>query len=321
MAHAQAADTFTDLAGRLRALAVTKLQVNLGRACNQSCAHCHLESSPDRTDLMERGVMHAILHTVARDGICDVDITGGAPELNPHLPWFIAELRRNGVRVSLRTNLTALLEPDLTDLASFLHASEVHLFASLPCYAEGNVETQRGQGVFAKSIAALLMLNDLGYGTPDGPDLELVHNPVGPHLPGSQRDLAEAYRGQLAGEYGITFTRLVAITNTPIGGFRTYLLQQGKLEDYYRLLKQSYNPRVLNELMCRRTVSVRWDGMLFDCDFNLALNLPLAGAPSGIEEFSARALEGRPIVTGDHCLACTAGAGSSCGGALEAVSE
>ena len=321
MSYIQAEGRFSDLAGSLHALAVTKLQINLGRVCNQACAHCHLEASPDRADRMERSVMHAIVRAVAGNGIRDVDITGGAPELNQHLRWLITQLRCHQPRINLRTNLTALLEPDLKGLAAFLHANEVNLSASLPCYAEDNVEAQRGQGVFAKSIAALLMLNDLGYGTPDGPDLELVHNPVGPHLPASQRDLAEAYRGQLAAKYGITFTRLIAITNMPIGGFRTHLLQQGRLDDYYQLLERSYNRRVLNELMCRRSVTVRWDGTLYDCDFNLALDLPVAGAPSSIGEFSAQALEGRPIVTGDHCLACTAGAGSSCGGALEAVPE
>jgi len=308
---------FLSLAGPVQALDVTQLQVNLGRICNQSCAHCHLEASPERAEMMDWGVMLEILRAAENRGITAVEITGGAPELNPHLRPFVAALSRLGPRIKVRTNLTALLEPGLEDLASFLRGKDVDFAASLPCYEENNVQAQRGKGVFHKSIAALQMLNRLGYGAEGRPVLEIVFNPCGPFLPGSQEELEQLYRKEMKTRYGITFSRLVALTNLPVGRFYNSLEQQNKDQDYLRLLYSSFNRNVLGKLMCRRNVSIDWDGTLYDCDFNLALGLPVDAAAPRIEQFSVESLAGRNIVTGDHCLGCTAGAGSSCQGALE----
>ncbi len=317
MERAYDENVFESLAGPLRACEVRGIQVNLGRRCNMACHHCHLEASPDRREEMGWGTMLEILRVVDRNKVASVELTGGAPELNPRLQPFIIELRRLDARVKVRTNLSALLEPGLEGLAVFFREREVQLVASLPCYLEKNVESQRGEGAFAKSIASLQMLNGLGYGTGQGPDLEIVFNPGGPFLPGSQGELEALYRRELKKQYGVTFTRLLTITNMPIGRFRSTLQRHKQAKEYLRLLYSSFNRGVLDKLMCRRNVSVDWDGNLYDCDFNLALGIPLAGPPFKIGEFARKPLEKRPIVTGEHCLGCTAGAGSSCQGSLE----
>ena len=309
-------NVFASLAGSLHAYDVTGIQVNLGRFCNQSCKHCHLEASPARTEMMGWEMMQKIVQVAARNGLKTVEITGGAPELNPHFRLFITELNRFDFMIKVRTNLTALLEPGLEGLALFLKKKGVKLAASLPCYQEKNVEVQRGEGVFSKSIAALQMLNKLGYGTKDGPELEIVFNPGGSFLPGSQKELEDLYRREMKRHYGITFSRLLALTNMPVGRFRCKLLKQKQIREYLYLLYNSFNRAVLAKLMCRSNISVDWDGTLYDCDFNLALRMPVAGVPARIGEFNRVALAKRNVVTGEHCLGCTAGEGSSCGGAL-----
>lgn len=246
-----------------------------------------------------------------------VDLTGGAPEMNLHFRKFVQALRQEGHRVQVRTNLTVLLEAGLEDLAEFLREHQVQLVASLPCYLEENVQAQRGVGVYEKSIAAIKRLNALGYGFESGLALNLVYNPGGPFLPPPQKVLEEDYRRELGTRFGISFTRLLTITNMPLGRFRAELNRQNQEQDYLRLLRKSFNPHTVGGLMCRQQISIGWDGTLYDCDFNLALGLPVNhGAPDHIQSFSPPDLRMRRIVTGEHCFACTAGAGSSCGGAL-----
>jgi radical SAM/Cys-rich protein len=301
----------------LRGTRLEVIQVNLGLRCNQQCGHCHLGASPSRTETMEWPVMDKVLEARRASRCPRVDLTGGAPELNPHFQEFVTVLRGEGAAVQLRTNLTVLLEPGMERVAGFLRDEGVDLVASMPCYLEENVTAQRGPGVYEKSIRALRRLNTLGYGTDGGPSLDLVYNPGGPFLPPRQADLEAAYRRELASRFGITFSRLLTITNMPIGRFGDSLRFQGQEQAYLDLLVEAFNPRTLEGLMCRRQVSVGWEGTLYDCDFNLALRLPVNhGAPARLQEFDAGLLASRRIVTGDHCFACTAGFGSSCGGAL-----
>ncbi len=303
-----------------RALCATEvaiLQVNVGLRCNQACAHCHLNASPERAESMDWPTMEEVCRAARRAGARLVDLTGGAPELNPHLRRFIERLRADGLRVQVRTNLTALLEPGLRDLPAFFAAREVQLVASMPCYLEENVRAQRGGGTYEKSIAAIRRLNDLGYGVEDRLALDLVYNPGGPFLPPAQAELEADYRRELAARCGIRFTRLLTIANMALGRFRDLLRRDGQEEAYLRLLRGAFNPQTLDGLMCRRQLSVAWDGTLYDCDFNLALRLPVNhGAPSRLSDFDCAALATRRIVTGEHCYGCTAGSGSSCAGAL-----
>jgi len=302
--------------GPLRATTLDTLQVNTGLLCNQECVHCHVESSPRRKELMERRTMEAVVRFARRAGCRLVDITGGAPELHPDFRWFVAELRAAGRAVQLRTNLTVLLLPRSRDLPAFLREHRVRLVASLPCYLEENVEKQRGAGVFQKSIDAIRLLNEAGYGVDPALGLDLMYNPVGPHLPPAQETLEEAYRRELRERYGISFSRLFTLANMPIGRFLEDLAAAGRDREYVELLVRSFNPATVDGLMCRHQISVRWDGALFDCDFNLALGLR-AGVPArSIQDADADVLRGRHIETGAHCFGCTAGAGSSCGGAL-----
>jgi radical SAM/Cys-rich protein len=246
-----------------------------------------------------------------------VDLTGGAPELNPHFRNFVLALRRGGHTVQVRTNLTVLLEPGMEDLPEFFRDQHIQLVASMPCYLEENVCAQRGKGVYEKSIAAIKRLNALGYGSNPELLLSLIYNPGGPFLPPPQSVLEEDYRRELGQRFQITFTHLLTITNMPLGRFRTDLIGKKEQESYMQLLRKSFNPRTVKGLMCCRQLSVGWDGTLYDCDFNLALGLPVNhGAPDHIMSFRPNELRTRRIVTGDHCFGCTAGAGSSCGGAL-----
>ena len=301
----------------LHSLKVKTLQVNVGFRCNQQCNHCHLEASPQRKEMMEWRTMELVL-AAARSVRCQlVDLTGGAPELNPSFRHFIVALRQEGLSVQVRTNLTVLLEPDMNTLPEFLCDHKVQLVASMPCYLEENVRAQRGTGVYEKSIQAIKRLNGLGYGYESSLSLNLVYNPGGPLLPPPQPALEEDYRRELDKRFGIRFTRLLTITNMPLGRFRKELNRQNQEESYLELLRKSFNPLTLQGLMCRHQITVGWDGTLYDCDFNAALGLAVNhGAPDHIRFFNAENLWTRRIVTGEHCFGCTAGSGSSCGGAL-----
>jgi radical SAM/Cys-rich protein len=300
----------------LTATGIKVLQVNVGKLCNQTCRHCHVDAGPDRREAMTRETMQLCLNVLANTDIPTLDITGGAPEMNPHFRWLVAEARRLGRHVIDRCNLTILLAPGYQDLPEFLAANRVEVVASLPCYLPSNTDQQRGDGVFEKSIAALRRLNSLGYGKP-GLDLTLVYNPLGPSLPPPQATLEAAYRKELGEKHGVAFTRLIAITNMPISRFLDDLVQTGRHQAYLQKLTDVYNPAAADGVMCRTTLSVGWDGRLYDCDFNQMLDLGLGpGLPQHIRDFDPTALAGRRVVVGEHCYGCTAGSGSSCSGAI-----
>jgi len=321
--------------GALRRDRVTTLQVNVGKLCNMACHHCHVEAGPLRTEIMTAEVAARVLELVAdHPGIALVDFTGGAPELNPSFRWLVTEVRRLGRRVIDRCNLTVLDEPGQEDTARFLAESGVEIVASLPCYTADNVTRQRGKGAFDKSIEALTQLNALGYGRPgSGLLLDLVYNPVGASLPPAQAGLERRYREELLTHFGLVFTRLLTITNLPIARFAHMLARTGQEAAYMSLLVNHFNPATVDGLMCRSLVSVGWDGRLYDCDFNQMLEIPLghidpledpalAGDSSAVPHPTVwnvgglAALTGRRIATAPHCFGCTAGAGSSCGGAI-----
>lgn len=301
---------------------VTTLQVNLGRLCNQACRHCHVDAGPHRTapqDNASPAVVDAIVTVLRSGAIGCVDITGGAPELNPDFRRLVIAARGLGLRVIDRCNLSVLFEPGHQDLADFLAAHDVEITASLPHYRAATTDRQRGAGVFDHSVEGLRLLNRLGYGS-GRPDrvLHLVHNPVGAFLPGRQQDLEADFRRELAAAHGIVFDRLFCITNMPIRRYLDWLVRSGQYERYLQTLIDAFNPAALEAVMCRDLVSVGPDGRLHDCDFNQMLELPLApGLPRTIFEWDPAALGARPIRTGTHCLGCTAGAGSSCGGQLD----
>lgn len=296
----------------LRCHDMDTLQINLGRRCNLSCSHCHLECSPLRAEMMTGPVMADILAVLGRERFRRVDVTGGAPELHPQFRKFVDAILGTGHPVQVRTNLTVLAE-----MIGFLRERKIPLVASLPCYLPENVDAQRGPGVHDRSIAALRSLNEAGYGVNAGLELSLVFNPGGPFLPPSQKSLEADYRDELRERYGVEFTRLIVLTNMPLGRFRRQLEQAGELERYEELLRGAYNSATLPGLMCRHQVCIDWDGTLYDCDFNLALGMSVNhGTPRHIAAFSPASLKGRKIVTGSHCFGCTAGAGSSCSGTL-----
>ena len=301
----------------LHSVKIETLQVNLGLLCNQRCTHCHLEASPQRTEMMQWPTMQLVLEASKKAGCQLADLTGGAPEINPYFRRFVAALRQEGLTVQVRTNLTVLLEPGMEEMPEFFRAHRVRLVASMPCYLEENVRAQRGVGTYEKSVEAVKILNALGYGSNPELPLNLVYNPGGPFLPPPQSALEEDYRRELGRRFNITFTRLLTITNMPLGRFRTELIRKKGEEGYMQLLRESFNPQTVKGLMCCHQLSVGWDGTLYDCDFNLALGLPVNhGAPDHIRSFRPKELRTRRVVTGEHCFACTAGAGSSCGGAL-----
>ncbi len=301
----------------LRAASLATVQVNIGLACNLACLHCHVESGPKRTEAMSHETMEMVLAAVQSSGAGVVDITGGAPEMHPEFRWFVDAALALRVRVMVRTNLTILLEPAYTDLPAWLAGRRVHLVASLPCYTPQNVDAQRGRGTFASSIAALQALNAVGYGSrPDLP-LDLVYNPGGSGLPGPQAALEADYRRRLDADFGIAFTRLLTITNMPIGRFARDLQREQRLGPYLQMLAQAFNPATVDTLMCRHQLHVAWDGRLYDCDFNYALGLGASRESGGhIRDFTPARFLARRVATGPHCFGCTAGAGSSCGGAL-----
>jgi radical SAM/Cys-rich protein len=296
------------------------LQINVGYRCNQSCVHCHVNAGPHRTEEMGREAVEAVLAFLRDSAVRRLDITGGAPELNPHFRHLVVAARQLGVHVMDRCNLTILAEPGHEDLADFLAAQQVEVIASLPCYLEDNVDRQRGKGVFSGSIAALRKLNALGFGRAGtGLVLNLVYNPQGPSLPPAQVRLEDAYRGHLRAEYGVEFNRLFTLANMPIARFGSTLISKGQFNSYMTLLQASYREENLEQVMCRTLLSVDWQGYVYDCDFNQMLELPArfdGKRRMRLGDLVGKDLAGRPIVVADHCFGCTAGQGSSCGGAL-----
>jgi len=305
----------------LRRAPLETLQVNLGYLCNQSCLHCHVNAGPTRKEIMTRETIDDILSYLAQSNVKTLDLTGGAPEMNPHFRDLVSGARTLGIKVIDRCNLTILSEDGYDGLAEFLAEQQVEVVASLPCYLEDNVNAQRGKGVFHDSIEGLKKLNQLGYGKADsGLTLNLVFNPQGPALPPPQEALQASYKTHLKEHYEIEFNQLFTITNMPIKRFGSMLISKGQFESYMALLRDSYNPDTLGDVMCRTTLSVDWQGYLYDCDFNQMLDLP---APldkkqrAHISELHAIDVEGKAIIVKDHCYGCTAGQGSSCGGALD----
>lgn len=298
---------------------LSTLQVNVGKRCNQACHHCHVDAGPKRSEMMNAATADRVLALLsASPGVETVDITGGAPELNPNFRRLVVGSRQLGKQVIDRCNLTVLLEPNQADTAEFLANHGITVVASLPCYSKANVERQRGLGVFDNSIVALQRLNALGYGRDgSGLELHLVYNPVGPQLPPPQAELEAAYKRELAEHFGIVFNGLYTITNMPISRFLHQLLREGEYHDYVERLANAFNPAAAEGVMCRDLVSVGWDGRLYDCDFNQMLELDLAGRPRTIWDIQdLTEIEHQPIAIADHCYGCTAGAGSSCTGSL-----
>lgn len=292
------------------------LQVNVGKLCNQTCKHCHVDAGPDRTEVMTRETADLCVAALDKTDIPTVDITGGAPELNPQFRWLVTEAARLGRHVMDRCNLSVLLLPSQKDLGEFLARHKVEVVASLPYYMAANTDAQRGEGVFDKSIDAMRLLNNLGYGQEgSGLELNLVYNPVGAFLPPPQASIESDFKRELLTRHGVVFNSLYAITNMPISRFLEFLLHTNNYDRYMQKLVEAYNPSAAASVMCRNTLSVGWDGTLYDCDFNQMLDLSVAfGAPLHIRDFVHDRLDKRRIVTGQHCYGCTAGAGSSCGG-------
>jgi radical SAM/Cys-rich protein len=306
----------------LRRGTVRTLQVNVGKLCNQACHHCHVDAGPKRTEIMREETAARVLALLAASASVEsIDLTGGAPELNPSFRWLVREARRLGRRVQVRCNLTVLFVRGMEYLPEFYRDHDVELICSLPCYSADNVDRQRGRGVFDQSIAALRLLNGLGYGRPDSSlRLDLVYNPVGAFLPPPQAALEARYKDELAAAFGIEFHRLLTITNMPIQRFADALRRDGQLASYLGLLVNHFNPRTVGDLMCRALVSVGWEGSLYDCDFNQMLVLPLVDARRTFATIatigSCDELATLPIATAGHCFGCTAGAGSGCAGAI-----
>ena len=301
---------------------LTTLQVNVGKLCNQTCRHCHVEAGPTRTEQMTRRTAERVVELMDLPGAEDldlVDITGGAPELSPQFRFLAGEARARGLRVIDRCNLTVLFEPGQEDTAGFLRDHRVEVVASLPCYSSENVTRQRGEGVFAKSIEALQLLNSLGYGQEGtGLVLDLVYNPVGAFLPPDQEELQSEYKERLLADFGILFNRLYTITNMPVKRFLYDLKHSHGLEEYMTLLVNSFNLQAAENVMCRDLVSIGWEGTVYDCDFNQMLEMPVPGPHRSIWDLDSLDEFNRgPIAVADHCFGCTAGAGSSCGGSLD----
>lgn len=299
--------------------AVDVLQVNMGRYCNLACIHCHVESGPTRTEMMSRETVDAVLRFLASSNILALDITGGAPELNPNFDYLVESAIRLGRHVMDRCNLTVIFESKKDYLPEFFKRHRVELVCSLPCYSEENVDRQRGKGTFELSIRALQMLNAIGYGRDDSLVLNLVYNPVGAHLPPPQEKLEQDYKKILNERFGIVFNQLYCLSNMPITRYATHLKLRGEYQSYMNLLESSFNPSTIEQVMCRNLISIGWEGLVYDCDFNQMLDLPIrdrAGKPLHIETLSLAQVEQHEIIVGNHCYACTAGSGSSCGGAL-----
>lgn len=304
----------------LKPAAIEIFQLNIGKLCNQTCAHCHVDAGPDRREEnMDRATLEKCLEIIKSvPSIKIVDITGGAPEMNPHFRWFVEEVSALGKQVIDRCNLTILrANPKYHDLPEFFAKHKVQVVSSLPYFSKKRTDSQRGDGVFEDSIEALQMLNAVGYGKEgSGLELHLVYNPAGAYLPGSQQTLEAEFKRQLKRKYDIEFNMLFAITNLPVARFLDYLLESGNYEEYMQKLVDAFNPGTVEGLMCRNTISVSWDGYVYDCDFNQMLDLKVAANSQHIDDFDAEALMGRNIVLNQHCYGCTAGAGSSCGGEI-----
>jgi len=295
------------------------LQVNVGKLCNLTCVHCHVNAGPNRKEIMTRETVDRIIDWLAKTDIPTVDITGGAPEMIPDFRYFLERVKalQPSRHIIDRCNLTILLEPGYGDLAEFLAKRKVEIVASMPCYSAENVDAQRGEGVFEGSIQALQLLNSLGYGYDPELPLHLVYNPVGPFLPPAQEELEADFKRELAAHFGIVFNKLYTITNLPIGRFASYLRHNNKLEQYMQLLINNFNQATIDGLMCRNTISVGWRGEVYDCDFNQQLNMQWENSKRlFLWDVDPDKIDNREIMTGEHCFGCTAGAGSSCGGAI-----
>jgi len=305
----------------IRRASLDTLQVNLGYKCNQSCLHCHVNAGPKRTEMMSRHTIDELLAVATSSTVTTLDLTGGAPELNPHFTYLVAAARERQLDIIDRCNLTVLLEPGLQDTAQFLADNNVRIVASLPCYLKDNVDRQRGDGTFESSIEALHLLNSLGYGQPGSArQLDLVYNPQGPVLPPPQQALEQDYKRHLLEQYKVSFNRLLTLTNMPIQRFGSTLVSHGQFDAYMSLLKSSHQHCNTTSVMCRSLISIDWQGYLYDCDFNQMLNLPMQvdhRPRLHISELAGLTIEELPIKVADHCYGCTAGQGSSCGGALE----
>ncbi len=302
----------------LHATGITVLQINVGKLCNQTCRHCHVDAGPDRTERMSRETAEHCIAALAQTDIPTLDITGGAPELNANFRWLVEQARALDRHVMDRCNLSVLLLPSQADLAEFLAHHRVEVVASLPYYRAAQTDAQRGEGIFDKSIEALRLLNGLGYGREgSGLLLNLVHKPVGAFLPPKQEAIEAQFRKELRTKHGVEFNHLYTITNMPVSRFLEFLVESGNYEGYMARLANAYNPAAAASVMCRYTLSVGWDGVLYDCDFNQMLELRVAhGAPAHIRDFDPAQLHHREIVTRNHCYGCAAGSGSSCGGAV-----
>ena len=297
---------------------VDVLQVNIGKLCNQSCGHCHVDAGPDRTENMSREILEQCLKIVEKHNIITVDITGGAPEMNPHFRWFIASVHKLGAKIINRCNLTIIVSnKKYNDLPQFFKDHQVHLISSLPHFSKIRTDAQRGEGAFEDSIKALKMLNQVGYGL-DGSNLklDLVFNPTGAFLPGNQHTLEQEYKRQLHRKFGLYFNQLYAITNLPVSRFLDFLIESGNYVRYMDTLIEAFNPATLDGVMCREMISVSWDGYLYDCDFNQMLDLKVNSLIQHIADFDMEVLRQRKIVMDQHCFGCTAGSGSSCGGEI-----
>jgi len=304
----------------LKPIQIETLQINMGKMCNQVCQHCHVDAGPDRKEIMARDIMEHCLHVIKKSVIKSVDLTGGAPEMNPEFRWFVTEIRKinTDINIIVRCNLTIILaNPKYHDLPEFFKANRVEVVSSLPYFSAARTDSQRGDGVFEKSIKALRMLNEIGYGMENsGLILNLVYNPSGAFLPAAQAGLEAEFKKKLGINFGVSFNSLFTITNIPISRFLDYLIRSGNYEGYMEKLIDSYNPSAAANVMCRTTISVGWDGYLYDCDFNQMLELKVETPKSQhISDWDQGALTNRSIVVNQHCFGCTAGAGSSCGGA------
>lgn len=309
---------------RLRRSSPRVLQINVGKLCNLTCRHCHVNAGPKRKEIVTRETVDRILAWQAKARLPVIDLTGGAPEMVPEFNYLVTRLREMDADATIidRCNLTILLEPGFEDIAPFLARQRVEIVASMPCYSPENVNAQRGEGVFDASIAALQHLNTMGYGRDPRLPLHLVYNPLGASLPPPQAELEADYKRELRTHFGIEFNQLYTITNLPVARFAAWLRHSGTLEEYMALLIDSFNPATIDGLMCRDTINVSWQGEVFDCDFNQMVQLPMGGSDRPVRylwDLDPAALEREPIATADHCFGCTAGAGSSCGGAIEST--
>lgn len=301
----------------LKPTGIEIFQINVGYMCNMTCKHCHVDAGPDRTEIMTRETLEYCLEALKNTDIETVDLTGGAPEMNPHFRWFVNEVYKLGKQIIVRSNLTILDTRKFEDLPQFMADRDVEITCSLPFYSKRRTDAQRGEGTYDKSMKVLKILNNIGYGKEGtGLQLNLVYNPVGAFLPGDQESLKQQYKERLWKDHGVVFNDLFTITNLPISRYLNFLVTSGNLDEYMEKLVTSFNPAAAEGVMCRNTISIGWDGKLYDCDFNQMLKMKTEkGSPQHIKEWNLKALNNRKIVTNQHCYGCTAGAGSSCGGA------